>query len=85
MAFALFPKEIYCSNCKYAGSARVIGTGCGLWLLWLATAVITVFFIPLVIVSAPMLLWLVSSPRNKFARNAAISSSCLRTTQNERV
>lgn len=62
MAIALYAKDIYCSNCKYAGSARVLGTGCGLWLLWLATLGVSVVFPPLLLVSALMLLWLVFKP-----------------------
>ena len=51
MAFALWAKQIKCPNCKYEGKASVQGSGCGLWLLFLALFLISCFFWPLFIVA----------------------------------
>jgi len=54
--------SIHCPNCKYEGSARVRGAGCGTWLLWLGLfVVVMVLFWPLAIVVGPMFFWLLLS------------------------
>lgn len=46
MAFALWAKQIKCSNCNYQGKAEVLGSGCGLWLTFLALFIVSFWFLP---------------------------------------
>jgi rubredoxin len=62
MAFALWPKSIRCPNCQFQGRARVKGSGCGLWLLWLVLGLVSLFFWLLLLVVGPMFLWLLLKP-----------------------
>jgi len=65
MAFALWPKQIRCPNCNYEGKAQVKGTGCGLWLLFLAAFFISFLFWPLFIVAGIMFFWLLLKPADQ--------------------
>ena len=60
---ALGAPKVHCPNCGYEGRARVVGRGCGMWLLWLALLVVSFFFLPLFLVTVPMFFWLAFSTR----------------------
>ncbi len=65
MAFALWPKRIHCPNCDYEGKARVVGTGCSLWLLFLFVVIVSFYLPPLVIIAVIMLPWLMLKPADQ--------------------
>ena len=65
MAFALRAKQIRCPNCGYDGKARVSGTGCGLWVLFLAVFIVSFVFMPLFIVTVVMFIWLLLKPADQ--------------------
>ena len=65
MAFALWAKKIRCPNCGFEGKAQVRGTGCGLWLIFLALVLVAFLFWPLFIVAGIMFLWLVLKPADQ--------------------
>lgn len=65
MAFALWPKQIRCPNCNYEGKAQVVGTGCGMWLVFLVVFIVSFFLWPLFIVAGIMFLWLLLKPANQ--------------------
>lgn len=65
MAFALWPKQIKCPNCQYEGKAKIKGSGCGLWLLFLVLFFISFLFWPLFIVAGIMFLWLLLKPADQ--------------------
>ena len=65
MAFALWAKQIRCPNCGYEGRAQIKGSGCGLWLLFLALFLVSFLFWPLFIVAGIMFLWLLFKPADQ--------------------
>ena len=69
MAFALFAKQIRCPNCNYEGKAQVAGSGCGLWLIFLALFFVSFLFLPLFIVTGIMFIWLVLKPAKQVCPN----------------
>jgi len=62
MAFTLWAKRVRCPNCIFEGRARVKGTGCGLWIVFLALFFVSFLFWPLFLVVFVMFLWLVFKP-----------------------
>ena len=62
MAFALCAKQVKCPNCNYEGEAQVQGSGCGLWLLFLALFFVSFLFWPLFIVAGMMFFWILFKP-----------------------
>lgn len=65
MSFALWAKQIRCPNCGYEGRAKVVGTGCGLWLVFLTIFIVSFFFLPLLIVAGIMFFWLLLKPASQ--------------------
>ena len=65
MAFALWAKQVKCPNCGYEGAARVKGSGCGMWLIFLVLFFVSFLFWPLFLVSAIMFLWLLLKPADQ--------------------
>jgi hypothetical protein len=49
MAFTLGAKKIHCPNCHYEGKAKVLGSGCGLWLVWLVSVACAIAFFWLIV------------------------------------
>ena len=62
MAFALRSKSIYCPNCNYEGKAKVIGTGCAGWIVFVALFIISLFFWPFFIITFLTFLYLMFKP-----------------------
>ena len=65
MAFALWAKSVHCPNCHYQGKAKIKGTGCLGWIVFLALLIISFFFWPLFIVTFLLFLWLIFKPANQ--------------------
>jgi hypothetical protein len=71
MAMAIYAKKIHCPNCHYEGKARVLGSGCGLWLTWLAVLTAAIAFSWLIIppiICILMFLWLLFKPAKQTCR-----------------
>ena len=62
MAFTLWPQQIHCPNCNYEGRAKIKGTGCIAWLVWLGIVIVSFFFPPLFIVAGLVFLVLLFKP-----------------------
>ena len=71
MAFAISTKSIHCPNCAYEGKAKIQGSGCGWWLLWLVSLLCGILFFSLIIppiICGLMFLWLALKPAGQVCR-----------------
>jgi hypothetical protein len=57
-----WPKKIHCPNCNYEGYARLKGTGCLNWIIFLALFLVSFLFWPLFLVTALLFLYLLMKP-----------------------
>lgn len=62
------PNTIRCPNCRYEGRPRMVGAGCGMWLLWLVSVCFAIMFFCMIIppfISFCMFIWLLSKPAQR--------------------
>ena len=65
MSTGWWPRKIHCPNCHYEGQARLKGTGCLSWIVFLALFFVSFLFGPLFIVTALLFLYFLLKPSNQ--------------------
>ena len=74
MAFALWAKQVRCPNCGYEGKARIKGSGCGLWILFLAVFLLSFLFWPLFLIAGLMFIWVLLKPAKQICPKCKLAN-----------
>lgn len=62
MAFALSKKKIRCPNCGYEGDSEIKGAGVAGWMIFVAIAILGLFFWPLLLIAGILFFVLLFMP-----------------------